>query len=123
MRLWHQDLIVYLPRNQLLGQHRECSALRGLSWGRKHSTVQYVFNYNPGKLYQYHLLVIEEMKKRGYRVDYKWLNLVYRGKRCESWQDGDIHRSNDKRIYPEHNDKYLKECIENLKNKGVNIIF
>ena len=28
MRLWHQDLIPKLPRPQLLGQHRECCALR-----------------------------------------------------------------------------------------------
>lgn len=24
-------------------------------------------------------------------------------------------------VYPEHNDKYLKECLENLKNKGIEI--
>ena len=29
MRLWHQALISKLPRQQLLGQHRECCALRG----------------------------------------------------------------------------------------------
>ena len=29
MRLWHEDLIHKLPRQQLLGQHRECCALRG----------------------------------------------------------------------------------------------
>jgi uncharacterized protein (TIGR02328 family) len=29
MRLWHIDLIDVLPRQQLLGQHRECTALRG----------------------------------------------------------------------------------------------
>lgn len=28
MRLWHEDLIGKLPRPQLLGQHRECCALR-----------------------------------------------------------------------------------------------
>lgn len=33
MRLWHQDLITRLPRQQLLGQHRECAALRGAGWG------------------------------------------------------------------------------------------
>ena len=32
MRLWHQDLIPKLPRPQLLGQHRECCALRGNGW-------------------------------------------------------------------------------------------
>ncbi len=29
MRLWHEALIEKLPRAQLLGQHRECYALRG----------------------------------------------------------------------------------------------
>ena len=34
MRLWHQALISKLPRQQLLGQHRECCALRGKGWQR-----------------------------------------------------------------------------------------
>ena len=29
MRLWHEQLIPVLPKNQLLGQYRECCALRG----------------------------------------------------------------------------------------------
>ena len=29
MRLWHQALISKTTRQQLLGQHRECCALRG----------------------------------------------------------------------------------------------
>ena len=44
MRLWHQALIPKLPRPQLLGQHRECCALRGNGWGKKHATVDYVFS-------------------------------------------------------------------------------
>ena len=47
MRLWHQKLIKHLPRQQLLGQHRECCALRGKGWGKKHSVVDYVFTYMP----------------------------------------------------------------------------
>ena len=35
MRLWHQGLIDKLPRQQLLGQHRECCALRGGGVGQK----------------------------------------------------------------------------------------
>ena len=42
MRLWHQALISKLPRQQLLVQHRECCALRGKGWQRKHATVNYV---------------------------------------------------------------------------------
>lgn len=72
MRLWHEQLIPDLPRPQLLGQHRECCALRGLGWKKKHATVDYVFTHSPYKLYQYHMLVIEEMQRRGYKNDPLW---------------------------------------------------
>ena len=68
MRLWHQDLIAKLPRQQLLGQHRECCALRGKGWQRKHATVNYVFDYSPYRLFRYHELIMQEMTNRGYRV-------------------------------------------------------
>lgn len=68
MRLWHEELISKLPRQQLLGQHREVAALRGNGWGKKHFTVDYVFKYSPYKLYQFHLLVMNEMISRGYRL-------------------------------------------------------
>ncbi len=67
MRLWHEALIPALPRQQLLGQHREAAALRGLGWGKKHATVDYVFTHPPYKLFQYHQLVLDEMTYRGYR--------------------------------------------------------
>ena len=47
MRLWHEKLIHLLPKNQLLGQHRECCTLRGNGWKKKHKTVDYVFSYSP----------------------------------------------------------------------------
>ena len=34
MRLWHEKLIHLLPKNQLLGQHRECCALRAMDGKR-----------------------------------------------------------------------------------------
>lgn len=122
MRLWHEDLIAYLPKNQLLGQHRECCALRGNGWGRKHSTVDYVFTHSPFLLYKYHLLIIEEMTKRGYRVSEEWLQKNYRGKVSESYvnlEEVEI----DKPIYSEHNLEYLKECLENLESKNIFVDF
>ncbi|MDD4321912.1 MAG: TIGR02328 family protein, partial [Acidaminococcaceae bacterium] len=80
MRLWHVSLIKYLPRQQLLGQHRECCALRGKGWGKPHATVNYVFQYSPLMLYQFHLLVMQEMEQRGYHADKIWLDSNYRGK-------------------------------------------
>ena len=54
MRLWHGDLLPLLDRQRLLAQHRECAALRGLGWGKKHATVDYVFIHDPMLLVAYH---------------------------------------------------------------------
>ena len=59
----------------------EVAALRGAGWGKKHATVDYVFAHSPYKLYQYHLLVMAEMQRRGYRPAAAWLEPTYRGKR------------------------------------------
>lgn len=118
MRLWHQSLLKAMPRQQLLGQHRECCALRGKGWGKKHATVDYVFNYSPYKLYQYHCLVITEMQKRGYKPDVAWLNSYYRGKHLPAYLNLPTVPLTSP-IYPEHNDTYLHECLDNLKNKQI----
>ena len=85
MRLWHYDLIPALDRQHLLGQHRECCALRGNGWGRKHATVDYVFRHSPKYLIAYHFMVVAEMEKRGYRVDPLWKDPYYRGKNQNPW--------------------------------------
>ena len=126
MRLFHESLIPHLPRQQLLGQHRECAALRGLGWGRKHSTVDYVFRHSYAMLFSYHVKVMEEMVRRGYEVAYPWTVSQYRGKRCDEATHEFYMRNHsyaDKRgtIYPEHDEEYLASCIINLKAKGVEI--
>jgi len=123
MRLWHQLLIPRLPRAQLLGQHRECCALRGRAWGKKHSTVDYVFQHPMFWLYQYHLEVMREMEVRGYTPDEKWFYCDYRGKKLGSTIDclPQYETYRTPIIYPEHNEAYLQECLENLRAKGVEI--
>lgn len=127
MRLWHQALIPYLPRQQLLGQHRELCALRGKGWGRKHATVDYVFQYDPAYLVAYHNLIMKEMTNRGYHPDPIWNDATYRGKilgydkdfvKDISILDYDITKGN---LYQEHNDEYLHECLDNLRSKGIDI--
>lgn len=123
MRLWHQDLIMKLPSQQLLGQHREICALRGLGWNKRHSVVDYVFEHPYEYLYAFHLLVISEMEKRGYQIDGLWREISYRGKRIgfdTSLLSRDVIVI-DKPIYEEHNQEYLQECIDNLHRKGVDI--
>ncbi|CAD2073747.1 TIGR02328 family protein [Phocicoccus pinnipedialis] len=118
MRLWHEELIPLLPRNQLLGQHRECCALRGKGWKKPHATVNYVFEYSPYLLYQYHYLVMNEMKVRGYNVSEEWWDKNYRGKQMAPYDSLEVVET-DNPIYKEHNTAYLKECLDNLKEKQI----
>ena len=125
MRLWHFKLIPYLPNNQLLGQHRECCALRGNSWNKNHFVINYIFKYNFLFLFNYHNLIILEMLKRGYKIDKKWYYLKYRGKKLGNVSLTKLPNSNLSRSfnfkknkinhYKEHNNKYLTECLNNLK--------
>lgn len=118
MRLWHEKLISLLPRQQLLGQHREIAALRGKGWGKKHATVDYVFTHPYYKLFQFHLLVMEEMRRRGYTPDPLWYDPLYRGKMLPPLKVNEPLPVTHP-LYPEHNDAYLEECLTNLAQKGV----
>lgn len=126
MRLWHQDLLPILPTAQLLGQHRECCALRGKGWGRPHSTVNYVFTHPRWWLWLYHMQVMSVMLYHGYHPDMKWYMFNYRGRNLAA--DTDPISSSEvnakikemyegKAVYPEHNPNYLTECIDNLRSK------
>ena len=124
MRLWHESLLPLLPRAQLLGQHRECCALRGGYWGRKHAVVDYVFVHPREYLAAYHYRVIREMDRRGYRVEPAWRLPGYRGRVCPGFRpDAGLLRLLEGRtpIYPEHDDRYLRECVDNLAAKGIRL--
>ena len=121
MRLWHEKLLTKLSRPHILSQHRECCALRGKGWGRKHATVDYVFKHDYIKLYYYHVLVMKEMRARGYKPDKIWDNPQYRGKILKydlsdfTKEDIDLFTSP---VYGEHDEQYLQECIDRLIEKG-----
>jgi uncharacterized protein (TIGR02328 family) len=98
--------------------------MRGSGWGKKHSVVDYVWRHPYYKLYLYHAYVINWMQYCGYKPDEIWLDEDYRGKTigfdhseftnpCSAIIGGII--------YPEHNREYLRECLENLKSKGIDI--
>ncbi|OGO82604.1 MAG: hypothetical protein A2Y18_07450 [Clostridiales bacterium GWD2_32_19] len=130
MRLWHADLITYLPSvkdfkgasNQLGGQHTEVRMILAIlkKYGKvNHSTVKYANDYSLSHLHAYGLLVIEEMKRRKFNVSEIIEN--------EYLRDDDalklLNEYKEKKIqfFEEHNDEYMKECLENLKGKGINI--
>lgn len=121
MRLWHQHLIPHLPRAQLLGQHRELCALRGAGWGKPHRTVNYVFCYPYSRLFRFHCLVMGEMERRGYGVNPLWKNPHYRGRILGMDYSIFTDPAPESRsiFYPEHSERYLAECLENLAEKGI----
>jgi uncharacterized protein (TIGR02328 family) len=121
MRLWHPDIIKYLPNKQVLGQHRECCALRGLGWGKKHQVVDYVFKHSPNKLYWYHhsLILFHMAINRGFTIDDTWRNPFYRGKKSPEWDRNFFDYEKGNVAYNEHDDLYLLENILNLNKKGV----
>lgn len=128
MRLWHQKLIHYLPDAQPLGLHREVCQLRHMpykEWSKqpKNGMVGYVFKYDNSLLYQYHLLVLGEMRDRGMEPDPAWYNRLFCGHRNDiltlAQSDTYVYiKGSQYMIYPEHDDRYLWDCIENLENKG-----
>lgn len=127
MRLWHQKLIPYLDRQRILSQHRECCALRGLGWGRKHATVNYVFKYSPDYLIAYHQLIRNEMLRRDYKYNLLWDNPNYRGQRIgyDNWADPEKVNNivGQGLVFKEHDSQYLIECLNNLKEKGFDLFW
>lgn len=96
--------------------------MRGNGWGKPHSVVNYVWVHDKSLLVQYHGLVMAEMVNRGYRVDPLWYNPKYCGKikpTDDSIEVKDV--SGFGILYPEHNDSYFSECLDNLKKKGITI--
>jgi uncharacterized protein (TIGR02328 family) len=121
MRLWHEKLLPYLPALQFNGQHRECCALRGKGWGKKHSTIQYVFDHSRLYLAEYHRRYLILRSSRRYEYDDKWICPCYRGKNCvPDTYTTDYFIENLKKVeivYPEHDLWYLRECMELLIDK------
>lgn len=110
MRLWHYKLIPLLPNKMLVSQWRECIAIKR-QWEKgtlKHRLVSYVMDYDKIYFLNYIDLVLEEMKKRNIKYNFDLYNEIYNF--CIS----------NKIInnYPEHNDRYLKQCLYNLQEKA-----
>lgn len=71
MRIWHIDFIDVLPREQLVAQWRELSAIAGSiqkNESPNHILVNFVMNYDFSHFISYAYYIREEMTKRGYRT-------------------------------------------------------
>lgn len=111
MRLWHKDLIPYLPRQQLLAQWRECCCIaRNIfhDGTPNHLLVNKVLDYPDEEFNTYANMVYEEMMRRYFSVNserfLKWRKnrkLCYHTNIFKGW----------------HNDRYLRQCLANLEEK------
>jgi uncharacterized protein (TIGR02328 family) len=82
--------------------------------------VDYVFRHSPADLYRFHLLVMNEMARRGYQPDDVWYDPNYRGKQCPPYEPGAVSVGfAPGLVYKEHGRAYREECRENLRRKGV----
>lgn len=114
MRLWHKDLIPYLPRKQLIAQWRECCAICS-NWANKgtpnHLLVNKVINYSKTDFDMYVCLVVREIRNRGYNISKKSIS-NYNSNFVR------IIVNTNKGVFPDwHNERYLKQCLFNLQEK------
>lgn len=118
MRLWHKDLIEVLPRQQLLGQWRECCAIMA-NLAKKgtpgHLLVNKITDYPPAHFYWYAVEVVTEMQMRGYHpVPDNFCDNYASFTGEEHWPD--LVETKD--LFPGwHNERYLVQCIHNLEEK------
>lgn len=120
MRLWHKDLIPYLPKQQLVAQWRECCAIAkniAEKASPNYLLVNKIMNYPIDYFYYYTSYVMDEMMKRGYRINSKSLSNFSKNQPLFNWYYSTMHRIGIK-IYPDwHNERYLKQCLFNLQEK------
>ena len=114
MRLWHKSLIPVLPREQLVAQWRELSAIAGNILNRgtpNHILVNKIMDYSFNDFITYAQYVRTEMTRRGYRtMDSVWNKII---SITDNYSIIDIDN-----IYANWmNDTYLKICYFNLYEK------
>lgn len=118
MRLWHKDLLSVLPREQLVAQWRECSAIAGSILKNNtpnHILVNKILDYPIEHFILYSLQVRQEMTRRGYRTmqsveDKIWKLLPENKEKIISLDIYDLYKD-------WHNERYLLQCYYNLQEK------
>lgn len=114
MRLWHIDLIPVLPREQLIAQWRELSAIVGAIQKKgtpNHILVNFVLIYDYDNFISYAAEVREEMTKRGYRT----MNSVW--EKIVSLKSNWVRLPHNEIYKEKMNNTYLEICYYNLYEK------
>lgn len=114
MRLWHIDLIPVLPREQLIAQWRELSAIAGAIQKEgtpNHILVNFILDYDYDNFISYAAEVREEMTKRGYRT----MNSVW--EKIVSLKSNWVRLPHNEIYKEKMNNTYLEICYYNLYEK------
>lgn len=106
MRLWHIDLISYLPKSQLVAQWRELNSIYAKQ--DKHILINYIYNYPRDYLGWYSDEVIREMNRRGIKIKSFDKYVEYFGQQSLQFSQ---------KRFREHNFIYLSQCYYNLEEK------
>jgi uncharacterized protein (TIGR02328 family) len=105
MRLWHYELIPYLPNSQLIAQWRELNSI--FKKQDNHLLINYVYDYQKEYLWSYTQLVIDEMEKRNFKI--------------HSWENYNEYFKDTQQIsglqFFEHDSLYFTICYYNLFEK------
>ena len=113
MRLWHKNLVAVLPRQQLLGQWRECCAIaKNISekGTPNHILVNKIMDYPIDHFFRYGIHVAEQMTRRGYNCDKEKFKQYLKRRQYPF-----IRMEN---VFPDwHNLRYLVQCYHNLEEK------
>ena len=120
MRLWHVDLIPYLPKLQLLSQWRECVCIAKNIVDKgtpNHLLVNKVLDYNSSDFEYYCKLVEQEMIKRGYKINSKVHDKLFNYILDSCWKFNPNHIHHDYVFEGWHDDRYLTQCFFNLQEK------
>lgn len=107
MRLWHHDILPFLPRSQLLAQWRELNSI--FAKQDQHVLINYVYDYPKDDLLIYTNFVLHEMRARQFTI------------RAFEKMERYFADISVKDMYSpfsqHHNDDYLLICYFNLYEK------
>lgn len=120
MRLWHKDLIPYLPDKQLLSQWRECCAIaKDISKKGKtnHILINRIGGYKISHFYKYCQLVADEMHHRGFETTNKSVEKIIAITDGFIRMEADCFITHDMLFSSWHDDRYLTQCYYNLQEK------
>lgn len=104
MRLWHIDIIEFLPQSQLVAQWRELNSI--YQDQPNHILINYVYSYPKSYLKAYSNKVLDEMRKRG---------IIIRSMDKYNTYFAGVEDTDER--FAEHDIEYFMICYYNLREK------